>query len=504
MGAVSGSQVGATMHDERRIPVTVLCHALHNVEHAAGETICCSVSDPSVGTKVPLSVAAGQPVQVHAGIGDVLCLHVYVQGAGSGARSARRRVGCLSIPTKAVRDVCGQGICETWFILDTCTPHVHNSNAPATAADQFSQAMKGVAQRLSAPRICITMLDATTDPSTWHLHSEGRASYYDPIVVSHTQHLETCRAYTVCCRAPLPQPNHAELVALERELDSMVTAANQRLQGGNASIMELKAQIQREHDEGAQLLMDDQEAAKRLEDALSQNTELRDRVAPLSGSCADALELVSEQIELIEKQKTVLLEVVGSAYGNTEQLDVSTNRVRALVLDATTRSAKVPASTDASSISTSRGGEGAVVTARVTANCEGAAPSRPSDVRVRRAASVDVPDESVPRQALSVVVSAGNGVTSPAGTGGVPAVAPGRAVTEHPSGTAEGVEGSPIPVSQSVRPQQRIHSLERLPLPPLPLPGRWAWTRRNALEDSDSIGSSAVPVPVQGEDSDSD
>lgn len=178
-------------------------------------------------------------------------------------------------------------------------------------------------------------------------------AYYDPVLVSHAQHLQMTRAYFDHVEesenleentrrrdsgASAREAEEATLAELQEELDQITDEANRRIEKGNESILRLKAQLKQLRDvELVQLQREHSEAEKRLATLQLRNQDMKEQVDEQRGNAVDEeLDKLKKDVLVLTNQKAALMKMVQDIYGSAQQ-DNAPGTIRTLVHDAAAR-----------------------------------------------------------------------------------------------------------------------------------------------------------------------
>merc|ERR1719401_503241 len=85
-----------------------------------------------------VAVTSERPAMLTAGLETVFTVRLYLHERGSPSE-ADRLVGQLSVPVRDMLELCGLGIYQTWFLLDTSGPSNDNVE-PRQRSEKFRQA----------------------------------------------------------------------------------------------------------------------------------------------------------------------------------------------------------------------------------------------------------------------------------------------------------------------------------------------------------------------------
>mmetsp|Transcript_2603 Transcript_2603/g.6069 ORF Transcript_2603/g.6069 Transcript_2603/m.6069 type:complete len:424 (+) Transcript_2603:111-1382(+) len=347
-GSIEESNAGADKGELRE--VALFLHSVHNVQHSCTESYygmasCCGPRD-APHTDVP--VTSERSAVLHASIDSVISVRIFLHERGTPSASDRM-VGQLMLPVREVVGLCGPGIYQTWFLLESPS---QNASPPSRlrAAERLRRAMHCVSQDVQAPRICLTLLEANTDSQQWTRDEAAAIKYYDTVLVSHQQHLHATRKYldvveraeapnepgrrqqSSSARAEAPSAPAASLRRaseagrnieeeeanqLRVELDQITEEANRRIEKGNDAILKLKAQLKELRDvEAPRLMQENADAERQLEVARRQNEQLKRRIE--RQDCPELDEEVTgmqQEVLVLSKQKAALMAMVQDIYG---------------------------------------------------------------------------------------------------------------------------------------------------------------------------------------------
>jgi len=225
----------------------VLClQSVHNVQHSPDESYYGMATNHNSDSEIPIT--SERSVRLFTNINSLLSVRIFLHTRGAPSHRDRA-VGQVSIPVRQMRELVGPGIFQTWFLLDSCAPY--SKIDQSRVVEQFRNSLFNVARHLHSPRICLTMIEATTEPSKWSKDEKDRVTYYDALLVSHIQHAQMTRAYfddvsRMDGTAP-PRPDQRrfdaraeetrmsaaerelEIDRLQQELDQLTDEANRRI-----------------------------------------------------------------------------------------------------------------------------------------------------------------------------------------------------------------------------------------------------------------------------------
>jgi len=326
--------------------VTLSLHSVHNVQHTPNESYYGMATNHTLEADIP--VTSERPAHLTASVDSIVSVRVFLHNRGAPTASDRP-VGQLSIPVREMAEICGQGIYQTWFVLEP--PEPYGNAHHGQLVDRFQQALYVAPQEPHAARICLSLLDSS-QPSDWGKFESDRerAIFYTPLLVSHRQHSQLARAYFDNLEALAagtteskrkqsgakglePSALHSELERLQqlqkheevenlrRELDQMTEEANRRIEKGNESIVKLKAELKHTRDEeGPELQRERDDAALRVEAARQAGRDLRARLekagAAWNAQSEEELEKLRQEASVLGKQKGALMKMVQDVYGS--------------------------------------------------------------------------------------------------------------------------------------------------------------------------------------------
>jgi len=311
-----------------------LClHSVHNVQHAPNESYYGMATDHSLDVEIP--VTSERPARLTASLESVISVRIFLHSRGAPSTNDRP-VGQLSIPIGEMIDLCGPGVYQTWFTLEDAQPYVMVRNQ---IVERFRRALHGVSMELHAPRICLTMLESSAEPTEWAKEERNRITYYGPLLVSHVQHLQTVQAYfdrgdkistnsTEAAslrgeleRLKLQQQQDEEVGQLQRELDQITDEANKRIEKGNAAIVKLKGELKHLRDvEAAQLQRDRQDAENQLQKLRQESIQLQQRAenSAVDANGDEELNKLRQDVLVLNNQKDALMKMVQEIYGTAQ------------------------------------------------------------------------------------------------------------------------------------------------------------------------------------------
>jgi len=339
--------------DEPR-EVVVCLHSVHNVQHSPNESYYGMATDHASEVEIP--VTSERPARLLVGIDSLISVRVFLHNRGSPSNSDRP-VGQLSIPVREMLDMCGPGLYQTWFLLDS--PNPYGGMQRSHIVERFRRAMHGVSMEIHSSRICLTLLESSTEPADWPKEERDRVAYYETVLVSHQQHVQITQSYfdyveraernpgertsskkssTASAPAPAPpveanalkhelsrlliQQREEEVGQLQRELDQITEEANKRIEKGNSAIKELKADLKHLRDvEAAQLQHEHAETEQRVRDLRQENEDLRKRVESSEDDAAnneEELQKLQQEVAVLTNQKDALMKMVQEIYGNPQ------------------------------------------------------------------------------------------------------------------------------------------------------------------------------------------
>jgi len=312
----------------------VLClHSVHNVQHSPNESYYGMATDHSLDVEIP--VTSERPARLTASLESVISVRIFLHSRGAPSTNDRP-VGQLSIPIGEMIDLCGPGVYQTWFTLEDAQPYVM---VRSQVVERFRRALHGVSMELHAPRICLTMLESSAEPTEWAKEERNRITYYGPLLVSHVQHLQTVQAYFDGSdkiasnsfeatsskgdleRLKLQQQQDEEVGQLQRELDQITDEANKRIEKGNAAIVKLKGELKHLRDiEAAQLQRERQQAESQLQTLRQESVQLQQRAenSVNDATCDHELNTLRQDVLVLKNQKAALMKMVQDIYGTAQ------------------------------------------------------------------------------------------------------------------------------------------------------------------------------------------
>mmetsp|Transcript_108087 Transcript_108087/g.209250 ORF Transcript_108087/g.209250 Transcript_108087/m.209250 type:complete len:386 (-) Transcript_108087:99-1256(-) len=313
----------------------VLClHSVHNVQHSPNESYYGMATDHSLDVEIP--VTSERPARLTASLESVISVRIFLHSRGAPSTNDRP-VGQLSIPIGEMIDLCGPGVYQTWFTLEDAQPYIM---VRGQIVERFRRALHGVSMELHAPRICLTMLESSSEPTEWAKEERNRITYYGPLLVSHVQHLQTVQAYFDRAdkiatggsseaastkgeleRLKLQQQQDEEVGQLQRELDQITDEANKRIEKGNAAIVKLKGELKHLRDvEAAQLQRERQEAESQLQTLRQESIQLQQRAenSVVDANGNEELLKLRQDVLVLNNQKAALMKMVQEIYGTAQ------------------------------------------------------------------------------------------------------------------------------------------------------------------------------------------
>eukprot|EP00927_Polykrikos_kofoidii_P023230 TRINITY_DN21459_c0_g1_i1.p1 TRINITY_DN21459_c0_g1~~TRINITY_DN21459_c0_g1_i1.p1 ORF type:complete len:482 (-),score=75.29 TRINITY_DN21459_c0_g1_i1:66-1511(-) len=350
--------------------VLVCLHSVHNVQHAPNESYYGMAT--CVGSQIEVPVTSERPARLGANIDSIVIIRVYLHERGAPSVTDRG-IGRLVIPVREAIEACGPGIYQTWFPLEEGNTAINTDRRQS--ARNFRQALLDISRDLDAPRVCLTLLEASTDPGDWIRDEAASVAYFKSVLVSHTQHLETTNTYFDHLEhiaentrkkdrsgggSGNPGPVEAENLRLElerlqqkqrkdefnqfqSELDHVTEEANRRIEKGNEAILKLKDQLKTLRDDEAPRLRANQSAAeRRLEAIKARHAELKTKVERLHAPSEpnEELEQLKQEVVVLTKQKAMLMGMVQDVYGSSGEALSKADAEKALASLEVTRNAR--------------------------------------------------------------------------------------------------------------------------------------------------------------------
>lgn len=234
--------------------VVLSLHSVHNVKHTPDESYYGMATNHSAEAEV--AVTSARPVKFWVGMESIVSLRIFLHPRGKPA-SEDRPIGQISIPIREMLEICGPCIHQTWLLLDPFA--AYGSQPRSQVSGNFRRAFSEVSAKLHSPRICISLMEVTVDPTTWVNSEKDRAFYHDPLLVSHAQHVQAVKAYLDYCdrekldfrkpRKRSPEANgesrdrRAEEQKLRLQLEQLTEQANHQIEKSNETILKLNAQL---------------------------------------------------------------------------------------------------------------------------------------------------------------------------------------------------------------------------------------------------------------------
>lgn len=238
--------------------VVLSLHSVHNVKHCPDESYYGMATNHT--QEAELAVTSARPAKFKVGLESIVSLRIFLHLRGKNGKEDRA-VGQVSIPIREMLEICGPCIHHTWLLLDPYA--AYGSQPRSQVAGHFRRAFSEVSAKLHSPRICISLMEVTVEPSNWVNSAQDRAFYHDPLLVSHAQHVQTVQAYLDYCdrekldfrkhrkRQPAEEGTPEDLVNRRRaeeqklrlQLDQLTQQANQRIEKSNEEILRLNAQL---------------------------------------------------------------------------------------------------------------------------------------------------------------------------------------------------------------------------------------------------------------------
>jgi hypothetical protein len=290
-------------------------------------------TDHSLDVEIP--VTSERPARLTASLESVISVRIFLHSRGAPSTNDRP-VGQLSIPIGEMIDLCGPGVYQTWFTLEDAQPYVM---VRSQIVERFRRALHGVSMELTLPRICLTMLESSAEPTEWAKEERNRITYYGPLLVSHVQHLQTVQAYFDRAdrnsttsgeatslkgeleRLKIQQQQDEEVGQLQRELDQITDEANKRIEKGNAAIVKLKGELKHLRDvEAAQLQRERQEAERQLQTLRQESMQLQQRAenSAIDANGDEELNKLRQDVLVLNNQKDALMKMVQEIYGTAQ------------------------------------------------------------------------------------------------------------------------------------------------------------------------------------------
>jgi hypothetical protein len=218
-----------------------------------------------------------------------------------------------------------------------------------TACEGFRQALYNVNQNIRAPRVCISLLETTMEPSRWVNDAPTQVMYYESVMASHSQHVQLVqshlcqalneysefsykhcrrcqlqwllpeppagictRCFTQSANGPLPR-DHAEIGQLKQDLDDVTLEANRRIEKANEHILNLKNEMKELIElEAPPLMKAHQDAKRRKEMALETKKKLQASID--TGGVDQELDRLSVEVSELKQQKAALMDSVQEIY----------------------------------------------------------------------------------------------------------------------------------------------------------------------------------------------
>lgn len=318
--------------------VVLSLHSVHNVKHSPDESYYGMATNHN--QEAELAVTSARPAKFLVSRESIVSLRIFLHLRGKKGKEDRA-VGQVSIPIREMIEICGPCIYQTWFLLDHYS--AYGSQPRSQVAGHFRRAWAEVSSRLHSPRICISLMEVTVDPSTWMNSAEDRAFYHDPLFVSHAQHLQTVQAYLDYCdrekldfrkqrkRQPgeeIPEDTtsrrRAEEQRLRVQLDQLTLQANQRIEKSNEEILRLNAQLKEMmENEDPDLEQERQDILATLQERRRHADELQRR----SESTGHALRGLQDEVQQLKEEKEALFLEVQEIYSKQKAVPVVEDRL---------------------------------------------------------------------------------------------------------------------------------------------------------------------------------
>jgi len=207
---------------------------------------------------------------------------------------------------------------------------------------------------LHTSRVCLTLLESSTDPADWAKDDKDCITYYEPLLVSHGQHVQISQAYfdyierteaagkgaaaakrsstastgstpveASALKAELErlqqqQQREEEITQLQRELDEITEEAHKRIEKGAEAIVKLKQLLDME---AVQLQREHVEAEQRVQVLRQEGASLRQRVEfskDASAATDTELQKLRQDVLVLTNQKDALMKMVQDIYGTAQ------------------------------------------------------------------------------------------------------------------------------------------------------------------------------------------
>jgi len=302
--------------EEREV---LLClHSVHNVEHSPTESYYGMATNHA---DEETALTSDRAATLRASVDSIISIRLHLHERGASA-SRDRSAGQVSIPVREMLKQCGPAIFQTWLALGPIAPY--DSDLIGGAASSFKQSMQTARENVHAPRICVSFLENGMETSGWEHDPAMQATYYEPILVSHTQHLALEQAYFRQfdgqeSGVDVPAPGSKQVSQLKRDLDAVTLEANRHIEKGNDTIMRLKGQLREMAEEEAPPLLSaraDARARKQMAEASKQNLQARLQTVDYD---EELFQLRSEATAL-EVQKAALMDRLTDSFQRCERV----------------------------------------------------------------------------------------------------------------------------------------------------------------------------------------
>lgn len=299
--------------------VLICLHSVHNVEHLPNESYYGMATNHCADEEI--AVTSDRAAPLRACLDSVISIRLHLHERGTPA-SQDRPVGQVSIPVREMLRHCGPAIFQTWLVLEASAPY---DSVLSRAAESFRRALQAVPENVRCPRICVSLLETALEPSQWINDESTQVMYYDPLLVSHSQHLQLEQTYfrvldgeelgleVSAGGVARAHPSSNELSQLKRDLDSVTLEANRRIEKANENILKLKGQLRAMAEkEAPPLLRAHAEAQRRKKMVEASHEELQIRLG--NEDYDEELDQLRGEVTVLMDQKAALMDSVQELY----------------------------------------------------------------------------------------------------------------------------------------------------------------------------------------------
>mmetsp|Transcript_57543 Transcript_57543/g.106303 ORF Transcript_57543/g.106303 Transcript_57543/m.106303 type:complete len:367 (-) Transcript_57543:61-1161(-) len=286
----------------------ILClQSVHNVPHDSDDVYYGMATDHT--SERDSFITSEKPVRFTVDHLTIISVRVFLHKRGSVSKQDRA-VGQVSLPIAQVVELIGRGMFQCWLLLEE--PTEYSEIRRSWAVEHFRNAYLHVQERIHAPRVCITLLEAETDPKLWANNEKDKAAYHDVILATHVQHAQLVAAYhNELGDATSRSPSIGSVSSLDQ--------VKRRERNDMANISKLEEQMRELREVSDRLWHDRNVVRRKLEAAKWRNSQLQEQASEPSSTDESELAQLSREKMVLSREKAACMQMVQEIFSVAER-----------------------------------------------------------------------------------------------------------------------------------------------------------------------------------------